>query len=287
MMMMNFSMYNQSIEKFQTLVYIPGTRWLHQQEGYIPVNSIKEIIFPVNFSIMASLHPLQCIVIFDFISDKQILINKIHLTWISQHLTSTSLQYFIDFVLVFDQFWSILPKSQPRANRRQPSQLFIACQVRQGDLQEFLSHENHSWSPSLSVHGKLCLPYCKSELLTCLSEGISDVPDLPIFDAKVFDGAAVLHSLSKGDAVTFADYSSQVFIPWTLRELTACPRIDIVWDVYKSDSLKEATRQKRGKGIRQKVSPQTKIPRDFAGFLWDSRNKQELFDLLSEHVGSH
>ena len=42
-------------------IFIPGTRWRHQQEGYIPVNSIKEIIFPVNFSIMASLHPLQCI----------------------------------------------------------------------------------------------------------------------------------------------------------------------------------------------------------------------------------
>ena len=130
--------------------------------------------------------------------------------------------------------------------------------MRQGDLQEFFSHENHSWPPSLSVHGKLRLPNCKSELLSCLSEGISDVPDLPIFDAKVFDGAVVIHSLSKGDAVTFADYSSQVFIPWTLRELTACPRIDIVWDVYKSDSLKEATRQKRGRGIRRKVSPQTK-----------------------------
>jgi len=164
------------------------------------------------------------------------------------------------------------------------SQLFVACQVRQG---EFFSHENHSWPPFLSVYGKLRLPNCKSELLSCLSEGISNVPDLPIYDAKVFDGAAVIHSLSKGDAVTFNDYFSQVFIPWTLRELTACPRIDIVWDVYKSDSLKEATRQKRRKGIRRKVSPQTKIPRDFADFLRDSRNKQEQFDLLLEHVGFH
>lgn len=69
--------------------------------------------------------------------------------------------------------------------------------------------------------------------------------------------------------------ANNVFIPWTQRVLMSCFRIDIVWDVYKSDSLKEATRQKQRKGIRRKVMSQTKLPRDFAVFLLDARNKQE------------
>ena len=37
------------------------------------------------------------------------------------------------------------------------SRLFIACQAREGDLEEFFSHENQVSPPSLSVSGKLRL----------------------------------------------------------------------------------------------------------------------------------
>ena len=164
------------------------------------------------------------------------------------------------------------------------SRLFIACQVREGDLEEFFAHENHPWPPSLSKHGKLRLPTNKSELLECL--GPCSSTDPPICDAKVFDGAVVIHSLGKGDAVTFGDYGSNVFIPWILRQLQTYDRIDIVWDSYKTDSLKEATRVKRGKGTRTKVSFQTKLPVNFASFLRDSKNKEELFAFLSGVVAT-
>jgi len=55
-----------------------------------------------------------------------------------------------------------------------------------------------------------------------------------------------------------------------------CDRIDIIWDVYKEDSLKESTREKRGKGIHRKVSSQTNVPSHFKYFLRDSSNKREL-----------
>ena len=38
------------------------------------------------------------------------------------------------------------------------SHLYIASKFRDGDLDDFFSHENHPWPPSISEHGKLCLP---------------------------------------------------------------------------------------------------------------------------------
>ena len=77
-----------------------------------------------------------------------------------------------------------------------------------------------------------------------------------------------------------------IFMPWTQRQLLKYNRIDIVWGTYKPDSLKEATREKRGKGSRRKVSPHTKLSVNFASFLRDSKNKEELFALLSDTVSS-
>ncbi len=166
------------------------------------------------------------------------------------------------------------------------SQLFITAQVRNTKLEDFFSHENHPWPPALSLHGKLRSPSSKSELLGCLApcdqlEAPHDV------DAKVVDGAAIVHALPHEGVSKFVEYSNSVFIPWTERQLESCSRIDIVWDTYRADSLKAATREKRGKGVRRKVSRNAKLPTHFVGFLQDDTNKQELFTLLSEDVIAH
>jgi len=57
-----------------------------------------------------------------------------------------------------------------------------------------------------------------------------------------------------------------------------------VWDTYVADSLKESTRDKRGTGIRRKVSGQVKLPVNWMQFLQDSTNKTELFQFLSQKV---
>ena len=59
---------------------------------------------------------------------------------------------------------------------------------------------------------------------------------------------------------TFDEYSDAVFLPWTERALRNSNRVNIVWDVYRPNSLKEFTREKRGKGVRKKVSGPTKCP---------------------------
>ena len=58
----------------------------------------------------------------------------------------------------------------------------------------------------------------------------------------------------------------------------------MVWDMYLPDSLKESTRDKRGKGVRRKVSSHAKFPRNWMDFLRDQNNKMELFTLLTSKV---
>ena len=167
------------------------------------------------------------------------------------------------------------------------SHLYIASKFRDNNLEDFFSHENHPWPPSLSENGKLHLPSKKADLLSHLK--MNSLPDLeppPSFDAKVFDGAAIVHALPTSQVTSFNEYCSQVFLPWSKQQLRNSARIDIVWDRYFSGSLKQSTREKRGKGVRRKVKGQTKLPSNFKDFLWDNMNKTELFDLLTEKVST-
>ena len=49
------------------------------------------------------------------------------------------------------------------------SRPYIACQVRDGNLDELFSHENGSYPPSISRNGNL-MPGSKSDLLDCLGK---------------------------------------------------------------------------------------------------------------------
>ena len=93
-----------------------------------------------------------------------------------------------------------------------------------------------------------------------------------------------VHILSTKAVTTFDEYAKQVFIPYLLGQLQTSSRIDVVWDTYRADSLKECTREKRGKGVRRKVHCQTKLPSNWMDFLRDATNKKELFAFLTTKV---
>ena len=97
----------------------------------------------------------------------------------------------------------------------------------------------------------------------------------------MFDGAVIVHCLPTKAVGTFNEYAEKVFIPYISKHLQHFTRVDIVWDLYIPDSLKESTREKRGKGVRRKVSGQTKLPGNWIDFLRDPSNKKELFTFLT------
>ena len=164
------------------------------------------------------------------------------------------------------------------------AQLYIAMQTRNADLEEFFSHEVQAFPPSLSEFGHLRLPNAKSELMKCIVQ--PQQPELPPkFDCKIFDGAVTVHCLPVTGAITFDDYADNVFIPYLRSQ--GSTRVDVVWDAYVPGSLKESTREKRGKGVRRKVAGGKKLPPKWIEFLRDSANKEELFAFLTSKVAAY
>ena len=158
-------------------------------------------------------------------------------------------------------------------------------QNRQSDLNEFFAHEIQSFPPSLSDFGMLYLPGTKSDLLPCLGQSTKTEPP-STYDCKVLDGSVIVHCLPTFNVSTFNMYADKVFIPHLERHLQDTKRLDVVWDEYIQDSLKESIREKRGKGVRRKVSGSTKIPGNWKKFLGDQMNKKELFAFLTSKIES-
>ncbi len=84
------------------------------------------------------------------------------------------------------------------------SRLYIACQSRDGNLDEFFHHENQAYPPSLSQHGKLRLG-TKADLLPCLENCVEQSDSLPSslhLDVIILDGAAVVNPVCQACLIT-------------------------------------------------------------------------------------
>ena len=164
------------------------------------------------------------------------------------------------------------------------SRLYISCQTRGGNVDEFFRHENQRSPPSLSQNGNL-YQGSKSELLTKCLEPLSVVTDeCPSVEVVIIDGAALVNMLKPGTSRTFNEYAATVFLPYICRQLETVQRIDVVWDIYIKDSLKGTTREKRGKGLRRRVEGRNTIPKNWQMFLRVDENKTELFEFLAQHI---
>ena len=167
------------------------------------------------------------------------------------------------------------------------SRLYISCQARDGNLDEFFSHENQPYPPSISKHGEL--RSCnKSELLKSL-ETVHTTPlsNTPNVDALLIDGAALINMLKpNGACKTFSDYAEQVYLPYIKEQLRKVQRVDVVWDRYIHNSLKAHMRDKRGTGVRRKVEPNGRLPGNWAKFLRVAYNKRELFIYLARSTSN-
>ena len=117
------------------------------------------------------------------------------------------------------------------------AQLYISCQVREGDLDDFFQHENQSFPSSLSQQGNLHHG-SKSDLLECFEKLCLAQEDVPDADVLILNGAAIVNIIKPGACQTFQDYADNVFIKYLERQLHRVSRIDIVWDIYKPAGLR-------------------------------------------------
>ena len=166
------------------------------------------------------------------------------------------------------------------------SRLFIACQTREGDLENFFAHENQLNPPSLSDRGELRPAKSKSGIVDCLLPNEDSMPcESPPVDCKVFDGPALANILSpKSNCKSFTQYAKEVFIPYLKFNTKSVQRLDLVFDRYLENSLKTGTRSNRGTGVRRKVTENGILPSNWKTFLRCSENKKELFPFLSKNT---
>ena len=163
------------------------------------------------------------------------------------------------------------------------SRLFISCQNRQCDLQEFFKHENQSHPASLSDSGKLHTCQ-KSQLVEVLEAQVNVPVGEPKGDTIIIDGSAFINASPPRTSKTFDDYAKEDIIPNVESYGAKYERVDIVFDVYKKSSLKSETRSKRGQGIRRRVTGKSKTPGNWQSFLRHPSNKTELFHFLADKM---
>ena len=99
------------------------------------------------------------------------------------------------------------------------------------------------------------------------------------------DGAAIVQMFKPGSVNNFAEYASQVIIPYISSKFQKASRIGLVWNKYIQDSLKYATRAKREKGVQRCVVTEARLPSNWMDFLHVDCNKIEQFKFLSNAFG--
>ena len=108
------------------------------------------------------------------------------------------------------------------------SRIYISCQSKDGDRDEFFRHENQGTTTSLSDTGDL-RHGTKSELMSCVESLITVLQkDIPYLDAKIVDGSVVVNMLSP----KFSDYAADVFLPYLIKLLQTSALVDVVWGRY-------------------------------------------------------
>lgn len=91
--------------------------------------------------------------------------------------------------------------------------------------------------------------HVQPEVLTSL-ETANETEPPSTFDVKVLDGTAVLHFLPTAGIATFRDYARKVFLPFLRNQLNSAKHLDMVWDTYKKNSIKE-TREERERSMQK------------------------------------
>lgn len=89
------------------------------------------------------------------------------------------------------------------------SRLYIACQTRDGNLEEFFKHENRAYPPALSQDGRLRFG-TKADLLESLEQLVKANSYAPQVTSVILDGAAIVQMLEPGHSKTFIDYATEV-----------------------------------------------------------------------------
>ena len=125
------------------------------------------------------------------------------------------------------------------------SKLFIPCQSRECDLYDFFRHETRPFPAALSDGGKLHA--CQKSQLAAVLESHVTLPDNePQADVFITGGSALVNVLPPRTSNTFEDYATLDVLPTIRAYSIKYERTYIVFDVYRSSSLRPKPYQNGG-----------------------------------------
>ena len=118
--------------------------------------------------------------------------------------------------------------------------------------------------------------------MLCVSELVPHHDTVKAHEAhNILDGAAVVNMMKP---VSLDWYVPKVMEYIRKQFRGDVQRVDMVFDEYGKDSLKAATRSKRGKCIRRHVEGNKQVPSNWQEVLRIDENKSELFHLISDRI---
>ena len=135
------------------------------------------------------------------------------------------------------------------------SNFYVACQNREGDLEEFFAYENHAYPRSLSIYGKM-RSTDKSDTINIFKNIVETSIVKPDFTAGILDGAAVVQAVVPKGSTNFEQHCKNEFTVYLFKKYrqSTLNRSDIVFHIYLDHSIKNSTRNNRGFGKRIKIA---------------------------------
>ena len=165
--------------------------------------------------------------------------------------------------------------------------LFIASQQRDADLDELFKHEISLPPPALYSAAEINICKTKSQLMDCMINSDDIVfPTTVDCSAILLDGSSIAQSHTPKGVKSIGEYIEKTFIHLINKYLSNYSRVDLLFDRYFENSIKNVTRNARGDGGRFHIVPTTPIPRNWKKFMQNSENKRELFRLIAKYVES-
>ena len=155
----------------------------------------------------------------------------------------------------------------------------LISQSRTVELKEIFKYPLGTVPYALADEMGIMIKTNKSDLLAALEKGTVLVDQMPKSSASIIDGMALVRKI-KTTGLTFSQLADKVF-DVAMSSCRESRRIDIVFDVYFEESIKNVERNRRCSSTIsfKKIVPNNVI-RQWHSFLGDGNNKTELVKFL-------
>lgn len=155
--------------------------------------------------------------------------------------------------------------------------MLMMAQTRQLDMRKVLEHPLGPLPWALATADGVPRKTSKSSLARELKKNIGPAEDIEPHSACLIDGMALVHKV-KGEHKTYGDIASLVLLK-ALNEASHSSRVDIVFDVYNEESIKNVERGVRGSNVGviqlKNITAKQKVVQ-WQKFLTASPNKTSL-----------